>query len=708
MRPTPVWGYLRQVKFKWVAATLAVLLAVTVAPSASWASNIEAQPVSSSLANVVGLIVKYRPGVAPLGWDGQPTAAGSSGFEIASSRALGEGLFALDFRSPLTDARARAAKQALLSDERVLSVELDHRLRFGPEGQRAARPTTLSKLASFVAPSIRLTALAALAPTTLVAQNFFNPQTPRLPRIKLTWAASANLNGGTLLGYRIERSTNNLTWTTVISRTSSTSRTALISSGITPGAKAYFRVRAITKISGLTKVSLPSKSASATPVVAPLAPVLVSQNVVFAGERVTWQRQSLAQRGGESAKYRLTATSNSGKVFACTTTSNSCAPTGLVATVPYTVAVSVTNSVASASSLIVADRHYGSQWYLYDDYSVHADKAWQVTQGKPEVVVAVLDSGITEHPDLDGQVVPGYDFISSKTSARDGDGWDSDPTDEGDWTAQEDSSWHGTHVAGIIAAASNADGVVGVAPNVKIQPIRVLGAQGGSESDLIAAIHWAAGVSVPGVPDNPTPAKVINLSIGTESISGCDSGTQAAVRAAWDAGATPVTAAGNSSFAATYSYPGNCYPTINVGATGVTGDIAYYSNFGPGVDFSAPGGDSKLSNQAVNGSDGMMLSTWNLGTTSPGAADFGLEEGTSMAAPVVSGVLALIYSIRPDLSSDDVYQVLLQSVAGFKPQSQCALTAANYGSETLVAKCGAGIVDAGAAVSLAKTYVPKG
>ncbi len=695
-------------KFKFLATALVAIVALFVAPTSPAVASASQQPSHSASASAVGLIVEYAPGVSPIAPDSTPTSANSIGVPISSSRALGGGLFVLEFSKPITDEQARLVQSAALRDPRLKSVEVDHQLGLAPTGLEPRKQSPLAELATFVAPAIKLAALPALAPTSLSAKNAFNSQTPRTPRVKLTWVAPKSLNGGVLTGYRIEKSSDGVSWSTIVSSTASSSRTITLTKGLTIGTPVQFRVRAITKVLNASKVSLPSRSASATPIVAPLSPLLISQNVAFAGDRVSWERQTLNQRGGGSVRYKVTATSNSGKAFVCTTTSNSCLPTGLVATVPYTVNVTATNSVATASGLVVADQHYGSQWYLYDDYSIHADKAWQVSQGSADIVVAVLDSGITSHPDLDDKVVAGYDFISSKTSARDGDGWDADPTDEGDWTSQEDSSWHGTHVAGTIAASTNDFGVAGVAPGVKIQPIRVLGSLGGMESDLIAAIHWAAGITVPGVPKNETPARVINLSIGTESASGCDSGTQSAVRAAWDRGVTPVTAAGNSSFTAAFSYPGNCYPTINVGATGVTGDIAYYSNFGPGVDFSAPGGDSRLSSQAVTGSDGMILSTWNLGTTVQGQADYGLEEGTSMAAPVVSGVLALIYSVRPELTSDDVYEILLATVSSFKPQSECALTAANYGSQTLVAKCGAGIVDAGAAVKLAKTYVSKG
>ena len=265
----------------------------------------------------------------------------------------------------------------------------------------------------------------------------------------------------------------------------------------------------------------------------------------------------------------------------------------------------------------------------------------------------------------------------------------------------------------IAANQNNAVGVSGVAPNIKILPVRVLGAPsqtysaGASISDLVAAINWAAGVTVPNVPKNTTPARVMNLSIGTDTPSGCDSATQSAFRAAWDNGVTAITAAGNAQFPATGSYPGNCYPTINIGATGFSGDQSFYSNYGPGVDFSAPGGDNNDAASAPSGTDGMILSTWNLGTTNPGTADYSIEEGTSMASPIVAGVVALIYSVRPTLSSEDAYKIIKATVRPFKAGTDCAITAPEYAVEGGYSMCGAGIVDAGAAVAYAKTYVRK-
>jgi serine protease len=348
---------------------------------------------------------------------------------------------------------------------------------------------------------------------------------------------------------------------------------------------------------------------------------------------------------------------------------------------------------------------FKDQWYLYSSHGINATNAWSKTMGSKTVVVAVLDSGITAHPDLDNQVIPGYDFVSDVNSSNDGDGWDANNADPGDYFGSESSSWHGTHVAGIIAAQSNAVGVTGVAPNVKIQPIRALGTDGGNSSDLIAALRWAAGIHVAGVPDNKTPAQVINLSMGTDSYTPCrlrgqtTGATEVALAELKAAGVTVISAAGNFNVPANESYPGNCYPTINVGATAFSGDRASYSNFSVldssgqmvGVDISAPGGDSKFPGDSPAGTNGKIVSTLNDGKTSPGNPIYRGEEGTSMATPVVAGVVALIYSIKPKITFDQVWEVVQSTATKFPVGSTC---------ETKKI-CGIGIINAGAAVAAA-------
>ena len=174
------------------------------------------------------------------------------------------------------------------------------------------------------------------------------------------------------------------------------------------------------------------------------------------------------------------------------------------------------------------DPQYANQWHYFGAYGIDAPAAWDITTGSTDIVVAVIDTGILNHADLTGRTLPGYDFVSDVPTANDGNGRDADPSDPGDWiTSAEnvirglcglrriDSSWHGTHVAGTIGAASNNGfGVAGINWVSKILPVRVLGKCGGYTSDILDGMRWAAGLAVTGVPTNPNPAKVLNLSLG--------------------------------------------------------------------------------------------------------------------------------------------------------------------------------------------------
>lgn len=661
---------------------------------------------NSAKASSVGLIITYKPGVELVAPNGQPTGENFAGTGLAAPHDIGLNMTAVSFEKQLNNTDAQQALDRIKRDPRVATAQLDQHINYSAASVRPAKTIVLKSAVKG--------ATAVLSPK---AVNAWVAATPRTPKVKVTWAAPKSLNGGKLTGYQVETSWNSKTWT--IAKTTSTARSVTIANDLTIGTPKYFRVRAITKVSGKTAVGLPSAVVTVTPGVAPLAPLFDGPNVIFNGQSARWLSQSASARGGLPASYQVTAVSSSGDSVTCTTIGQSCAPASMDENVPYTFKVVATNALASATSVSVSDPMYGSQWHLYSAFGIQAHKAWQVTKGKPSIVIAVLDSGITAHPDLAGQTVQGFDFISSPSSSHDNqsiaantEDWDADPTDVGDYSAGNNSSWHGTHVAGLIGATQNSVGVSGVAPGVKILPIRVLGTSGGETSDLIAAINWASGLHVAGVPDNLNPARVLNLSIGTETVSGCDVGTQAAFRSAWDRGVTAVTAAGNGdrfgkAMQAIYSYPGNCYPTINVGATGYSGDSSYYSNYGPGVDFSAPGGDDTDSPAPyTNGTDGMLLSTWNLGTTTVGAADYSIEEGTSMASPVVAAVVGLIYSVNPAFTSEDAYEIMKATVRSFKAGTQCANTASQYGVENGYSYCGAGIVDAGAAVKLAQTRKP--
>lgn len=330
------------------------------------------------------------------------------------------------------------------------------------------------------------------------------------------------------------------------------------------------------------------------------------------------------------------------------------------------------------------DTYYSRLWNINNGaqstYGVDAEDAWPVTTGSG-AVVGVIDTGITAHPDLNGNVIAGYDFISSPSMAGDGDGWDSDPTDVGDYTSTDNSSWHGTHVAGIIAAAKdNGTGVVGVAPSASIEPLRVLGRGGGTESDIIAAIRWGAGLPVSGVPSNPHPADVLNLSLGGDGA--CGTSLQAAIDAAVAAGTAIVVAAGNDSQALGTTFPADCDNVIRVVATGLSGTLASYSNYGDSgapATVSAPGG-------ARASSSDWIVSTWNSGTTTTGSPSYVGMIGTSMAAPHVAGEIAMLRSAEPSLTVSQLTSLVTHNVTG-SPDG-CSPT-----------RCGAGIINVHKAVA---------
>lgn len=331
----------------------------------------------------------------------------------------------------------------------------------------------------------------------------------------------------------------------------------------------------------------------------------------------------------------------------------------------------------------INDPKMNRMWSLTGEKGISALEAWGTTRGQG-VTVAVLDSGITAHPDLDANVLPGYDFIAESAFSNDGNGRDSDPTDAGNWTVDDQcftgskatpSDWHGTHVAGTIAAiANNNEGIAGVAPEAKIVPVRVLGACGGFDSDITDGIIWAAGGSVRGVPANQHPAQVINMSIGSEGT--CTTPYRQAIAQANKRGSIVVVAAGNNNFDASKSSPGNCEDVITVGATDKNGKRSYFSNYGSRVDVSAPGGDRRYWG-------GGILSTLNAGKTAPGKADYAEYQGTSMAAPHVAGIVALMKAADPKLTYAQAKKVL-QSTSQSVECDQSA--------------CGSGIVNAARAV----------
>ncbi|MGA9524888.1 MAG: S8 family peptidase [Myxococcaceae bacterium] len=325
------------------------------------------------------------------------------------------------------------------------------------------------------------------------------------------------------------------------------------------------------------------------------------------------------------------------------------------------------------------DEYYELQWH-YPRMNLPA--AWDVTIGASSVVVAVIDTGILRDPDLDQNVLSGVDLISEADRARDGDGRDDDPTDMGRDRPNGASSWHGTHVAGTVAAVTNnGDGVAGVAWNARVLPVRVLGVGGGTDFDVAAGIYWSAGGNVPGVRRNTRPAKVLNLSLGGEG--GPSQTYQEVIDAATATGAIIVVAAGNENADAAGFSPCNQDKVICVGATGFDGRITQYSNYGAPVDVMAPGGDMTVDSNGDGYPDGVLSTS----ADQSGAPSLEFAHGTSMASPHVAGLVALMASVNPNLNQTQAESILKNTA---NPASKC-----NIG-------CGEGMVDAHAAVLAAQ------
>jgi len=332
------------------------------------------------------------------------------------------------------------------------------------------------------------------------------------------------------------------------------------------------------------------------------------------------------------------------------------------------------------------DTRYNEQWHYFESTGgLNLPTAWDTSTGAG-AVVAVLDTGYRSHADLAANLLPGYDMIDDTFVSVDGDGRDSDATDPGDWSnagecgfgqPARNSSWHGTHVAGTVAAVTNnGTGVAGVAYDAKIVPVRVLGRCGGYTSDIADGIIWAAGGTVSGVPANSNPADVLNLSLGGGG--SCATTTQTAIDSARANGAAVVVAAGNSSADAANFTPASCNGVISVASTDRNGARSYFSNFGAVVDLAAPGGD------VTTGTGNGVLSTLNSGSTAPVADNYEFYQGTSMAAPHVAGLAALMKSADTTLTPDQI-EATLKSTARAFPGS-CS-------------QCGSGIADAAAAIA---------
>jgi len=345
------------------------------------------------------------------------------------------------------------------------------------------------------------------------------------------------------------------------------------------------------------------------------------------------------------------------------------------------------------------DPRYADQFYLLPGATtIDAQSAWDLTTGSPSVVVAVLDTGYTNHADLAGRLLPGYDFVANFALSNDGNAKDTagnyrdaDPSDPGDWVEPKDlsgllasydctvreSSWHGTAVMGAIAAQSdNGLDVTGVDWNARILPVRVLGKCRGDDIDAADGIAWAGGVAVPNAPPNANPAHVINLSLGDPGP--CPQFFQDAIDAAFARGVTRaiVASAGNQASAASH-FPSSCDGVLAIGASTFGGSRAGYSNFGARVDLMAPGGNG-VAFSAYN-----FLALDNTGATVPVADSTSSWSGTSFSAPLVSGVVSLMLSVAPDLTAAQVRAILKAGAKPFPAGSTCNTTI-----------CGAGLLDA--------------
>ena len=343
------------------------------------------------------------------------------------------------------------------------------------------------------------------------------------------------------------------------------------------------------------------------------------------------------------------------------------------------------------------------QWALTDALLNPAGanllEAWLPEKAQTRVTVAIVDTGVLlSHADL-VPMLPGYDLIADADTANDGDGRDNDPSDPGDWVSAADisnglvsencrvqsSTWHGTGVTGVLAAAqNNGIGIVGAASHIDLLPVRVMGKCGGYVSDLIAGIRWAAGLDVAGVPDNTNPAQVINLSLGI--VSACTPLMQQAIDDATRAGAVLIAAAGNHAADMDIAphAPATCNNVITVGAARRDGSRASYSSFGSAVDISAPGGEPN---------DG-VLTTEDNGTREPFSdSSYGYRYGTSIATPHVSATVAMMIAVNPLLSVSDILGHLRSTSAAFS--ADCT-------------GCGAGLLNAAEAVLAATGAPPSG
>jgi serine protease len=352
--------------------------------------------------------------------------------------------------------------------------------------------------------------------------------------------------------------------------------------------------------------------------------------------------------------------------------------------------IATPNYIRQHYQTTVTDPKVPAQWALYSRSEAKGGanffNAFKQTQGSNKIRVAVLDTGVlTNHPDLRGALLSGIDLVAG-FGTNDGDGIDLDPSDPGDYcqAKAKRSSWHGTHVTGIIAQQLNGVYGLGGAPNVSIVPIRVLGQCGGSDKDILNGMIWAMGIPIAGLPTNPNPVQIINMSLGM--VSDCPIGYQQVINEANRRNVTIVVAAGNENIPSEKVAPAGCPGVIAVGAHDREGKRASFSNYGNSVTISAPG--VKIG------------STVDAGLFSPVGASWIELEGTSMAAPYVSAAIALLKSVKPELTNQEIVANLRASAASFSVTSGCA------SGEQYFGRCGAGMLDAAKLIEVSTKSQP--
>jgi serine protease len=496
------------------------------------------------------------------------------------------------------------------------------------------------------------------------------------------------------------------------------------------------------------------KFRASSPVLRMQAQAALSQHAV--------QAQALGQRIGIALTAGRPMSERSQVVFASGMTSRQLAARiGVESDIEYAVADEKKHIVAAPNDPFYATRAVTAsaggpsvgQWYLKPPgpagsgnvagtapAAINAEQAWDITTGSASIVVADLDTGIRfDHPDLQGNVIPGYDMVSPDdgasgtnfSSANDGNARDSDASDPGDGITQADkanpvfagadctvgnSSWHGTQTAGLIAAATNNGvGIASVGRTVRLMPVRVLGKCGGYDSDISVGMLWAAGVlsaaelSAMKLPANPTPARVLNMSLGGSQA--CSQAYIDAIGRVNAAGVVVVAAAGNSGGNAVGS-PASCPGALGVTALRHVGDKVGFSDLGPQITIAAPGG-----NCVTTGGGACLypiMTTSNSGAIKPdpGVAgaiytdSFNTTIGTSFSAPLVSGTVALMLSAQPSLTAAQVKSTLqatarpFPTTGGTAGTSTCSApgTAAQDECYCTTTTCGAGMLDAHAAL----------